>query len=231
MADVKGGEDENTRIMLGLLESVEQDGARSQRHLAAELGVALGLVNAYLRRCVTKGLVKISEAPARRYAYYLTPQGFAEKSRLTVEYLSSSFSFFRTARADCTEALNAAKAKGCDRIVLAGASDLAEIAMICALECGIEIVGVVDASAADERFLTLPVLPSLEAATQRCNGVLLTDLKNPTATLAHAVAQFGADRVFVPALLTGRMRPAGQNVRPAGRANAAGPGATKKSTP
>src|SRR4030095_11741034 len=106
--------------MLGLLDAVGQDRGHSQRLLAAELGVALGLVNAYLKRCVSKGLVKIREAPARRYAYYLTPHGFAEKSRLTVEYLSSSFSFFRTARLDCAEALKAAGAKRCNKIVLAG---------------------------------------------------------------------------------------------------------------
>ena len=67
--------------MLGLLEFVERNGAQSQRHIAAELGIALGLVNAYLKRCVKKGLIKVSSAPARQYAYYLTPQGFAEKSR------------------------------------------------------------------------------------------------------------------------------------------------------
>src|ERR1700687_6063868 len=94
-------EHENERIVLGLLNSVEHDGDRSQRDIAAELGIALGLVNAYLRRCVKKGLVKVQDAPARRYAYYLTPQGFAEKSRLTVQYLSDSFSFFRRARTDC----------------------------------------------------------------------------------------------------------------------------------
>ena len=81
-------EPDNARIVLGLLESVERDGAQSQRKLASDLGIALGLVNAYLKRCVKKGLVKIGQAPPRRYAYYLTPHGFAEKSRLTVEYLS-----------------------------------------------------------------------------------------------------------------------------------------------
>ena len=81
-------EKESAEILLGLLESVERDGARSQRRLAAEVGVALGLVNAYLRRCIRKGLVKVREVPTRRYAYYLTSQGFAEKSRLTVKYLT-----------------------------------------------------------------------------------------------------------------------------------------------
>jgi DNA-binding MarR family transcriptional regulator len=89
---------EKTRIMLGPLESVGRGGEQSQRRLASELGVAVGLVNAYLRRCINKGLVKVRDAPARRYAYYLTPNGFAEKSRLTVEYLSTPFRCFDTRR-------------------------------------------------------------------------------------------------------------------------------------
>ena len=104
VASIRPGEDE--RVVLGLLESVEQDGGKSQRRLAAELGIALGLVNAYLNRCIQKGLVKVSQAPARRYAYYLTPQGFVEKSRLSLEYLTYSFRFFRQARLDCQQLSN-----------------------------------------------------------------------------------------------------------------------------
>ena len=96
---------DDARIVLGLLSSVERDGGQSQRRLASELGIALGLVNAYLRRCVNKGLVKVTHAPARRYMYYLTPVGLAEKSRLTLEYLSVSFGFFRQAKAECGSVL------------------------------------------------------------------------------------------------------------------------------
>ena len=81
-------------IMLELLEAVAVGGVRTQRHLAFDLGVAVGLVNLYLKRCVNKGLIKVSAVPTRRFAYYLTPQGFAEKSQLTVDYLSQSFFFF-----------------------------------------------------------------------------------------------------------------------------------------
>jgi DNA-binding transcriptional regulator LsrR (DeoR family) len=48
---------------------VDRDRAQSQRLLTSELGIALGLVNAYLKRCVKKGLVRVRSAPARRYAY------------------------------------------------------------------------------------------------------------------------------------------------------------------
>src|SRR5215831_6691792 len=153
-------ESENTRIVLGLLESVERDGGQSQRKLAADLGIALGLVNAYLKRCVNKGLVKISGVPTRRYAYYLTPKGFAEKSRLTVEYLTISFEFFRRARADCADAFQVARRRGWRRVALLGVSDLAEIATICALETEITITAVVDASATAITFVSVPVVSS-----------------------------------------------------------------------
>jgi len=54
---------EDDRIVLNLLNSVD-DGAQSQRRIAEDLGIALGLVNAYLKRCVKKGLVKVRQAPA-----------------------------------------------------------------------------------------------------------------------------------------------------------------------
>ena len=199
-------EAERSRIVLGLLESVERDGGTSQRRLAAELGIALGLVNAYLRRCVKKGLVKVAHAPARRYAYYLTPQGFAEKSRLTVEYLSYSFSFFRSARADCAAALAQASARGWRRIALAGVSDLAEISTICALESGVGIVAVVDPAADVSRFIGLPVVASFADLPEPCDAAVLTDLRDPVKTLVAARQHFGDDRVLVPDLLTGRMR-------------------------
>src|SRR5450631_2080308 len=122
--EVPGEDAANPQILLGLLESDERDGAKSQRHLARELGVALGLVNAYIKRCINKGLLKVNQVPAGRYAYYLTPHGFAEKSRLTLEFLSSSFSFFRQARADCASVFAVVRARGFNRVVLAGRSDL-----------------------------------------------------------------------------------------------------------
>jgi DNA-binding MarR family transcriptional regulator len=194
-------EPDNARIVLGLLQSVERDGAQSQRKLASDLGIALGLVNAYLRRCVKKGLLKIGQAPARRYAYYLTPHGFAEKSRLTVEYLSDSFSFFRQAREDCAGVLRTAQAHGWTRIALAGVSDLAEIATICALEQGIAIVAVIDAKCSNEKFVGTPVVKMLAAVPGGCDALLVTDLQASREFVASLADQIGAERVLVPALL------------------------------
>ena len=85
------------RITLNLLDVVEGNSAITQRSLAAELGVALGLTNTYLKRCAKKGLIKVKQIPSNRYSYYLTPSGLTEKSRLMAEFLKQSFNFFRLA--------------------------------------------------------------------------------------------------------------------------------------
>jgi DNA-binding MarR family transcriptional regulator len=198
---------ESSRIMLGLLDAVEQERAQSQRLLAAELGIALGLVNAYLKRCIKKGLVKVRGAPARRYAYYLTPQGFAEKSRLTVEYLSYSFAFFRQAKTDCSGLFRSAKAGGVKKVLLAGQSDLAEIAALCAIEHGIEMIGVVQEGATKPQFIGLAVFADFESVAEPFDAILVTDLTTARETYDAAVARIGAERVLVPELLRLRMRP------------------------
>ena len=198
---IRENEAGDDRILLDLLESVERDGGQSQRRIASELGIALGLVNAYLKRCVKKGLVKVSEAPARRYAYYLTPQGFAEKSRLTVEYLTSSFSLFRRARADCTEVFSIAHSRGMTRVVVAGISDLSEIARICALESGVEIVAVVDPDADVSVYLGLPVVGTLTEVTTPFDAVVVTKLRLVQETYDAVAREVGADRVLAPKLL------------------------------
>lgn len=202
----KPEEQDRDQILLGLLASVERDGAQSQRKLAAELGIALGLVNAYLKRCTNKGLVKMRAVPTRRYAYYLTPKGFAEKSRLTVDYLSSSFSFFRQARADCAATLRTVTARGLKTVVLLGVSDLAEIAIICALEAGVTVRAVVDAAADRTEFVGVPVYASLDDVPAAFDAVLVTDLKAARATADAASEKLGAHRVLAPAMLG--LRPA-----------------------
>ncbi|UPJ51956.1 winged helix-turn-helix transcriptional regulator [Bradyrhizobium sp. 200] len=201
MPDTLHDREVDSGIILGLLKSVEQDGGQSQRRLATELGIALGLVNAYLKRCVSKGLVKVQNVPARRYAYYLTPQGFAEKSRLTVDYLTSSFSFFREAKADCLVMFEAGRLLGFKSVVLVGRSDLAEIAVICGIECQIEIVALVDPKSAPGHFLGVPVAASFDEVTKSFDAVAITDLEDAYGSWDRARARFGEARVLIPRLL------------------------------
>jgi DNA-binding transcriptional regulator LsrR (DeoR family) len=182
-------------IVLGLLDVVEKDAAVTQRSVASELGIAVGLANAYLKRCIRKGLIRVRQIPPRRYSYYLTPQGFAEKSRLTASYLAHSFSFFRQARAQCAALFTDAAACGQSRLALIGHGDLAEIASLVVREYPLEIVGIIAASADAE------ALKAESNGLGEFDAVVLTALVQPRETYAAAIAVFGASRVHAPALL------------------------------
>jgi DNA-binding transcriptional regulator LsrR (DeoR family) len=203
-------EPSNDAIVLGVLDAVERNPSVTQRSVARELGIALGLVNAYLNRCLSKGLIKIGQVPPRRYAYYLTPRGMTEKSRLTATYLMDSFAFFREARMQCNEMFQALAARGQCRLALIGEGDLAEIARLVARDHLVEVAGIAPASPDPvELAANLQGLGSLDA-------VVVTALVQSRETLAAAVELLGAERVYAPPLL--RVSPLA-TVPPAARGN------------
>lgn len=187
-------------MTLEILEAIEAQSDVTQRHLARRMGVALGLANSYLKRCVRKGLVKIQQAPANRYLYYLTPKGFAEKGRLTGQYLAISFKFYHRAAESCTAALTRCKNKGWTRITLCGASDLAEIASLRALDHKLEIVSIYDPHYKRDKFLNYPVYDSIEKCKES-DAWILTDLTEPQRAYERLVSTLGAERVIAPDIL------------------------------
>ena len=127
---------------LDLLDAIEQKDDVSQRHLAQHMDVALGLANTYLKRCVKKGWVKITTAPANRYLYYLTPKGFAEKARLTGEFLATSLTLVKQSGDAYLELYDQCLADGCDSVVFVGISDLTEMAYLRLLNKPLNALGV-----------------------------------------------------------------------------------------
>jgi DNA-binding MarR family transcriptional regulator len=182
-------------IVLGVLDAVERNPSVTQRSVARELGIALGLVNAYLHRCLSKGLIKIGQVPPRRYAYYLTPRGMTEKSRLTATYLMDSFAFFREARMQCNELFQELAARGQCRLALVGGGDLAEIARLVARDHLIEIAGIAPVSA------DAVGLASSLVDFGPLDAIMVTALEQPREAFAAAVELLGAERVHTLALL------------------------------
>lgn len=80
-------EDTHFRVLRLLQENPE----KSQRELAEAVGVSVGGMHYVLNALIDKGLVKLGNFTAaedkRRYAYVLTPKGFARKAALTRAFL------------------------------------------------------------------------------------------------------------------------------------------------
>lgn len=159
-----------------LLTEVERDGAVTQRSLATKLGVALGLTNLYLKRLARKGYIKITTIPSQRVRYLLTPQGFAEKSRLTYAYMQYSLSHYRDMRARLRDTLSFAAQRGMKRVVIYGTGELAEMAYLSLREMHLTLVGFVD-DGQQESFLSYPVWPSKALDQWEFDAVLVADLE------------------------------------------------------
>jgi DNA-binding MarR family transcriptional regulator len=159
-----------------LLTEVERDGAVTQRSLASKLGVALGLTNLYLKRLARKGYIKITTIPSHRVRYLLTPQGFAEKSRLTYLYMEYSLSHYRDMRARLREALSHAAKNGTKRVVIYGTGELAEMAYLSLREMHMTLVGFVNDDQR-ESFLSYPVCRPEVLIEWEFDSVLLADIE------------------------------------------------------
>jgi DNA-binding MarR family transcriptional regulator len=163
-----------------LLTELERDGTVTQRSLAVKLGVALGLTNLYVKRLARKGYIKITTIPSHRVRYLITPQGFAEKSRLTYLYMQYSLAHYRDMRARLRDTLSRAARDGVKRVVIYGTGELAEMAYLSLREMGMILVGFVDDRQQDF-FLSYPVWRSEILVGWEFDAILLADIEQTAA--------------------------------------------------
>ena len=186
-----------------ILDAVESDinHGVSQRSLAKELGIALGLTNLLVKRLVRKGWVRVIQIKPNRVRYLITPAGIAEKTRMSRAYFDSSVQFYRQTR-DRIRQQFAALSTGWPgdgatglrkRIVFYGAGEVAEIGYICLVETDLQLVGVVDA-ARTKPFFSLSVfaperLDGLALNGQPFDRLVVMSFGNTDALRAEALAR------------------------------------------
>ena len=188
-------QEESGDLTLGVLEAIDSKKSITQRSISKDLDMALGLVNSYLKRCVKKGFIKIQQAPKNRYLYYLTPKGFSEKAKLTAEFLTSSFTFFRNSRDQIEEILDHCNKKNWKRILLFGNSELAEITSLYSKNYEVQIIQVYNTSnLRDSKQDDFPPVSDLDA-------IILTDLTSPQKSYEQLVTVYKSKPILVPKLL------------------------------
>jgi DNA-binding MarR family transcriptional regulator len=173
---------------LEILTAIGEGPELTQRVLAKRLGVALGLVNLYLKRLARKGCIKIVEFPKKpaarkRLRYLLTPKGIAEKTRLTYEHMAYSLNLFRRARQTLRESLSLLPENGVKRIALYGTGEAAELAYLTLKEFGLEPVGIFSREAGGH-FLGFPVRAVAELAGEEFDGLILATFERPEQHIA-----------------------------------------------
>lgn len=180
----KTREQTEQNVMVHLLSEIERNPSFTQRNLANELGIALGLMNQYLKRCITKGWIRASQISPKRIKYFVTPEGFLEKSHMVKDYLARSMIFFKDAKQQLEDIFTLCQRHKWSRIGLFGAGDLADIALL---------VG----SKGNLNLTLLDDLKSLESF----DAFIITEIKTPQKTYEHIKPLVQEDRLFLLPLL------------------------------
>lgn len=163
---------------LKMLEKVDNGAAPSQRYLARDLNVSLGLINSFIKRLVKKGYFTAKHIPKNRMRYILTPKGASEKTRLTYEYIQYSYNFYKEARQKLRNLYVELEDQGATQLVFYGATDLAEIAYVSLQETNIKLVAVIDDEQLNKRFLGFSVEKSDMLKSPSFDRVLITSLNS-----------------------------------------------------
>lgn len=151
-----------------ILEEIHTQPKVSQRSLAANLGIALGLTNSLVRGLVRRGWVRATRISPHRVSYLLTPAGIVEKTRLSHAAFQGAVERYRVARMRVEGTFRRASTSWEGEtvrkpVVFYGSGEVAEIGFICLQETDLELIAVID-DCGRERFFGVPVYDRQQAA-------------------------------------------------------------------
>lgn len=183
----------DTYRSLLLISEIAKEESLSQRELAQRLGIALGLVNSYLKNLIAKGYVRVKNFPRNRYGYLLTPQGVAEKSRLAYQHLRYFTDLYTITRQDYLALFHRLSAGKVRKVAFCGVDEVTEIAYLSLLETDLSLVTVMDDEEAGKDFFGLPVMSVANGVLSGYQGIILTSLKKEEF-LRERLFQLGVGR-------------------------------------
>jgi DNA-binding MarR family transcriptional regulator len=143
--------------ILRLMGEIDRDGDHSQRELSQRLDLSLGLVNTFLKRLVSKGYSKVTTLPKNRLKYFLTPEGIARKSKLTVEYLHYSMNFYRDIKLLLLKKYKEMETNKVQSILFWGAGEVAELAYLYLQQTNIQLAGIIDEEEQGKKFFDFKI--------------------------------------------------------------------------
>ena len=136
------------------------------------------MVNSFLKRLVNKGYFKVTTMPRNRVKYFLTPEGLARKSKLTVEYLSYSVSFYKDIKKLLLSKYKEMEKNNVESILFCGAGEVAELAYLYLQLTGIELVGIIDEKRKGKSFFAFEIEGLNRIERAGWDRVLLTRLED-----------------------------------------------------
>lgn len=167
---------------LQILNEVELSPDITQRQLAKNAGIALGLTNALLRNLIKKGYLRSQQASWKRWVYFLTPEGISHKIRLTVNYIKQFLNHYSTVRAILREQIEVLNLHEESRVAIVGTGEFAELVFLGLKEIGINEIDVFGSELTGDRtFLGINVRSIVDLLPQEFDRVLIASFDRSSA--------------------------------------------------
>lgn len=163
---------------LNLLQELEKNPIVSQRQLSHKFGIALGVTNACLKRMARRGWIRMMNQDRHKIGYFLTPKGFAEKTKLRLHLISWTVQHYSTLKDIIGVKFLEMQNKGVERIVFYGVSDEMEIALTTLQGTNLRLIGIVE----DEEKFTPSIIfgyelePVSRVEELKPDSILITSL-------------------------------------------------------
>ena len=108
-------------------------------NLSQRLGIAVGSVNWYIKRLISRGWVKVSHLSRTRLQYDLTPEGMAVFTERAMQYAKDSLKVYKLFRQKAKAIVADLQARGTTHVYLDGSDEIMDILRLTCLEAGISL--------------------------------------------------------------------------------------------
>ncbi|MBX3047235.1 MAG: winged helix-turn-helix domain-containing protein [Anaerolineales bacterium] len=119
-----------------LLEAIAEDETITQAGLASRLGMAIGSVNWYIKRLISRGYLKATRMDRTRLRYNLTGEGMRAFQRNATQYVKDSLKVYHGLREQAKDLIASMQAKGIESVYIDGSDPELDIFRLSCLETG-----------------------------------------------------------------------------------------------
>ena len=122
-----------------LLDEIAQDSLVTQANLSKRLGIAVGSVNWYIKRLITRGWIKVCHLDRTRLQYDLTSEGMRVFTQRAMNYARDSLKVYSGYREQARNLVAELKQKGIKSVYLNGDDQTMDILRLTCIEAGLKI--------------------------------------------------------------------------------------------
>jgi len=122
-----------------LLNEIAQDSLVTQASLSAQLNIAVGSVNWYIKRLISRGWIKVTNLDRTRLKYDLTLDGMQVLKQRALQYARDSLGVYKDFRQKAKKVVEELKAKGIPSVYVDGDDEIMDILRLTCIEQGIVI--------------------------------------------------------------------------------------------